>query len=165
MKIAIIYTTTNEITKKSSKILSGKLNAEVQRIPIGMANSECILKYDFIILAGSSIHNRVQGEFKRYISRNIKTLKEKPHALILNGENSKDAFNKTFTEELVNTSYAYSNFGYELKPEEGKYIEKRMTNRLIKKYTKENKRLPSLNFNEINKFAYSINSMIEKRVD
>lgn len=163
MKIAIIYSTKNSSTKKSCKILAKKLNAEVERIPIEMAKAECILKYDFIILAGSAIH-KVQNDLKIYISRNIKTLKGKPHALILNGENSKEIFNKTFTEELVNTSYIFSNFGYELNPNEGNYIEKRKTKKLIEKYDKENKALPSLKLDKIDEFADKINNLIDKRV-
>lgn len=163
MRIAIIYTTSSSSTKKSCKILERKLNADVQRIPIEMAKKDCVLKYNFIIIAGSSIHGRVQGELKRYISQNIKTLKQKPHALILNGE--KDLFNETFTQEMVETSFANSNFGYELNPDDGNYIEKRITNRIIEKLTKQNKDLPSLNLEEIDIFADKINSMIEKRVD
>lgn len=165
MRIAIIYTTSSSSTKKSCKILEGKLNADVQRIPIEMAKKDCILKYNFIIIAGSSIHGRVQGELKRYISQNVKTLKQKPHGLILNGKNDKDIFVKTFTHELVETSFANSNFGYELNPDDGNYIEKRITNRIIEKLTKQNKDLPSLNLDEIDIFADKINSMIEKRVD
>ncbi|MBP3792306.1 MAG: flavodoxin [Methanobrevibacter sp.] len=165
MKIAIIYTTTTESTKKSCKILSGKINADVQLIPIGIAKSECILKYNFIILAGSALNGKVQSDLKLYISKNIKTLKGKPLGLIINCEANKDRFNKTFTEELVNSSYINSNFGYELNPDEGNYIEKRKTNKLINDYKKNKESLPTLNIEEIDKFADYMNTMIEKRVD
>ena len=72
MKIAIIYSTSTKTTKKACKILSGKLNADVQLIPIEMAKTECLLKYNFIILAVSSYNGKVQSIFKRYISHNIK---------------------------------------------------------------------------------------------
>ena len=165
MKIAIIYTTLNSSTKKSCKILAGKLNADVQRIPIEMAKKDCVLKYNFIILAGSAVHGRVQGELKRYISQNLKTLNEKPHALILNGEDEKDIYNKTFTEKLVNSSFMNSNFGYELNPDDGNIIDKRLTKRLTEKLKKQNRNLPSLNLQEIDNFSEKINNMIEKRVD
>lgn len=165
MNIAIIYTTNSSDTKKSCKILSNKLNANVQLIPVEIAKSDCILKYNFIILAASALKGKVHGELKRYISRNVKNLKEKPLALIINCEEETDRFDKTFTEELVNSSYINSNFGYELNPDDGNYIEKRITNKLISKYKKENKDLPEINMNEINKFADYINNIIEKRVD
>jgi len=165
MKIAIIYTTNNTSTKKSCKMVASKINAQTQLIPIEMAKSNCILKYHFIILAGSALRGKVQSELKRYISRNIKNLKEKPLALIINCEDKKDRFNKTFTEELVGSSYINSNFGYELNPDEGNYIEKRKTNKLISNLKKDNKDLPRLNVNEMNKFADYINNIIEKRVD
>ena len=165
MKIAVIYTTTLESTKKSCKILAGKIKADVQLIPIEKAKSECILKYNFIIIAGSALNGKVQSNLKLYISKNLKTLKEKPLGLIINCEEDKDRLDKTFTEELVKSSYINSNFGYELNPYEGNYIEKRKTNKLIDNYKKNKESLPTLNIDEINKFADYMNTMIEKRVD
>ncbi len=168
MKIAIIYSTSSRTTKKACKILSSKINASVQLIPIEKAKTACLLKYNYIILAGSAYNGKVQSDLKRYISRNIKTLKEKPIALVLNceeGIDTKDRLNKTFTEELVNTSQINSNFGYELNPDEGNFIEKRRMNNLIESYQKNGKELPMLNLDEIDKFADYINNMINKRVD
>ena len=168
MKIAIIYAPASRATKKACKILSSKINANVQLIPIEKAKTACLLKYNYIILAGSAYNGKVQNALKRYISRNMKTLQEKPIALVLNceeGIDTKDRLNKTFTEELVNSSYINSNFGYELDPEEGNFIEKRRTNNLINNYKKEGKDLPVLNMDEIDKFADYINNMINKRVD
>ena len=168
MKIAIIYSTSSRSTKKACKILSSKINASVQLIPIEKAKTACLLKYNYIILAGSAYNGKVQSALKRYISRNIKTLKEKPTALVLNceeGIDTKDRLNKTFTEELVNTSQINSNFGYELNPDEGNFLEKRKVNNIISNYQKEGKELPVLNMDEIDKFADYINNMIKKRVD
>jgi menaquinone-dependent protoporphyrinogen oxidase len=98
----------------------------------------------------------------------MKTLKEKPIALVMNceeGIDTRDRLNKTFTEELVNTSSFSSNLGYELNPDEGNFIEKRKTNNLIEKYKKDGRSLPVLNMNEIDRFADYVNNMIEKRVD
>lgn len=168
MKIAIIYSTSSRTTKKACKILSSKINASVQLIPIEKAKTACLLKYNYIILAGSAYNGKVQSALKRYISRNMKTLKEKPIALVLNceeGIDTKDRLNKTFTEELVNTSQINSNFGYELNPDEGNFIEKRKINNMIDDYKKNGKELPMLNMDEIDKFADYINNMINKRVD
>ena len=168
MKIGIIYSTSSKNTKKACKILSSKIKASVQLIPIEKAKTACLLKYNFIILAGSAYNGKVQNELKRYISRNMKTLKEKPIALVMNCEeviDTKDRLNKTFSEELVDTSLFSSNFGYELDADEGNFIEKRRTNNIIKKYKKDGKSLPILNMNEIDKFADYINDMIDKRVD
>ncbi|MBQ2831319.1 flavodoxin domain-containing protein [Methanobrevibacter sp.] len=168
MKIAIIYSTSSKSTKKACKLLSSKIKANVQLIPIEKAKTACLLKYNFIILAGSAFNGKVQSALKRYISRNIKTLKEKPIALVLNCEeniDTRDRLNKTFSHELVESSYISSNFGYELNPEEGNFIDKRKTNNIINKYKKDGKSLPMLNLNEIDNFADYINGMIEKRVD
>ena len=98
----------------------------------------------------------------------MKTLKEKPLALAINCEEDidiKGRLNKTFSEELVISSCISSNFGYELNPNEGNFIEKRKTNNLIETYKENGKSLPSLNIDEIDKFADYINNMIEQRVD
>ena len=168
MKIAIIYSTSSRSTKKACKLLSDKIKANVRLIPIEKAKTACLLKYNFIILAGSAYNGKVQNALKQYISRNMKTLKEKPIALVMNceeGIDTRDRLNKAFSEELVETSFINSNFGYELNPDEGNFIEKRRTNNLINKYKKDGKSLPVLNIDEIDKFADYINNMIEKRVD
>ena len=168
MKIAIIYSTSSKNTKNACKILSNKIRASVQLIPIEKAKTACLLKYNFIILAGSAYNGKVQNALKRYISRNIKTLKEKPIALVMNceeGIDTKDRLNKTSSEELVDKSYISSNFGYELDPNEGNFIEKRKINNIIKDYKKDGKSLPVLNMDEIDNFANYINDMIDKRVD
>lgn len=165
MRIAIIYTTINKSTEKCCEILESKINADTKLIPIERAKKECVLKYNFIILAGSALNGRVQNSLKRYISQNIKNLKEKPLGLIINCEKDHDRLNKTFTEELVNTSYINSNFGYELSPDEGNIIEKRITNKIINNYKKNNKELPSIDTKEIDNFACKLNDLIEKRVD
>ena len=168
MKIAIIYSTSSASTKKACKILSSKIKASVQLIPIEKAKTACLLKYNFIILAGSDLNGKFQSSLKRYISRNMKTLQEKPIALVLNceeGIDTRDRLNKAFTEQLVDSSYINSNFGYELNPDEGNLFEKRKINNMINNYNKEGKSLPVLNIDEIDKFADYINDMIEKRVD
>lgn len=165
MKIAIIYSTNIRATKKAAKILSNKLNCQTQLIPIEKAKTACLLKYDYIILAGSINNGNVQGVLKRYISRNLKTLTEKPTALFLNcDENNEKNFDKTFSEELVKSSFLKSNFGTEINKDEGNFFEKRYKTRMISKYEKEGKNLPVLNLNEINQFADHINRVIDERI-
>lgn len=167
MKIAIIYSTSSRTTKKAAKILQNKINCKTQLIPIEKAKSACLLKYNFIILAGSINNGKVQGELKRYISRNMKTLREKPTALFINcsetGENSKN-FDKTFSQELVDSSFISSNFGDEINPDEGNFFEKRSKINLLSKYKKEGKEIPMLNLEEIDHFANYINDMIKQTI-
>lgn len=167
MKIAIIYSTNARATKKAAKLLSSKLNCKTQLIPIEKAKTACLLKYNYIILAGSIDNGKVQGVLKRYISRNLKTLMEKPTALFLNcdeNDSSEKSFDKTFSEELVRSSFLKSNFGTEINKDEGGFFEKRHKTKLISKYKKENKSLPMLNLNEIDQFANHINEKIEQRI-
>ena len=107
MKIAIIYSTLIEDSKESAKILKELINSEVVLISIKNVKSECLLKYNLIILGGSTYSNKVQGVFKRYMSRNIRTLLEKPHALYLNSDENIDIninLNKVFTREIIESS-------------------------------------------------------------
>ena len=92
MKIAIIYSTLIEDTKKSALLLKDLINAEVKLIPIDNARDVCLLRYNYIILGASTYNNEVQGSLKRYISRNIKTLLEKPTALYVNSDENLDRY-------------------------------------------------------------------------
>ncbi|MBE6505407.1 MAG: flavodoxin [Methanobrevibacter millerae] len=163
MKIAIIYSTLTDDTKKSAKLLKDLINAEVVLISIKNAKDVCLLKYNFIIL-GVSTYNKVQNSFKIYISRNIKTLLEKPHALYVNNDENLDIkanLNKVFTTELIESSSIYSNFGYEINTDIGNFFERRKSKKIIQNVDK----LPTLNKNKIEEFAKIINELIEKRVD
>lgn len=163
MKIAIIYSTLTDDTKTSAKLLKDLINAEVVLISIKNAKDVCLLKYNFIIL-GASTYNKVQNSFKIYISRNIKTLLEKPHALYVNNDENLDIkanLNKVFTTELIESSSIYSNFGYEINTDIGNFFERRKSKKIIQNVDK----LPTLNKNKIEEFAKIINELIEKRVD
>lgn len=167
MKIAIIYSTNIKATKKAAKMLSSKINCKTQLISIENAKTACLLKYNYIILAGSINNGKVQSILKKYISKNLKTLMEKPTALFLNCDESKNNdgnFDKTFSKALVNSSFLKSNFGTEIDKNEGNFFEKRFKTRLISKYEKEGKNLPMLNLDEIDAFANHINKIIDERI-
>lgn len=164
MKILLLYSTLIEDTKKSAILLKELIDAEVVLVPIERAKDQCLLKYNFIILAASTYNNKVQNSFKIYVSRNIKTLLGKPHALYVNSDENlsiDENLNKVFTRELIESSIISSNFGYELNPYIGNFIEKRKTKKLIE----NGENLPSLNIDKIKNYAYFINKLIEKRVD
>ena len=164
MKIAIIYSTLIEDTKKSAKLLKELINAEVVLISIENAKDVCLLKYNFIILGASTYNNKVQNSFKRYTSRNIKTLLEIPHALYVNSDENLDMevnLNKVFSTEMIESSFACSNFGYEIHTDIGNFIERRKSKKIIENADK----LPTINKNKIEEFAKIINELIEKRVD
>lgn len=163
MKIAIIYSTVTDDTKKSAKMLKELINAEVVLISIDNVKDICLLKYNFIIL-GVSTYYKVQGSFKKFISRNIKTLLEKPYALYVNSDENLDIvtnLNKVFSTEMIESSIVCSNFGYNVNTDIGNFIERRK----LKKIIENNKTIASLNKDKIEEFAKIINELIEKRVD
>lgn len=164
MKTAIIYSTLIDDTKKSAKILKELIKSEVVLISIENVKDICLLKYNFIILGASTYNGMVQGSFKRYVSRNIKTLIEKPHALYVNSDENLDMMtnlDKVFSQEIIESSFVYSNFGYEINTDIGNYIQRRKSKKIIEK----NDNVPILNKHKIEKFANNINNLIEKRVD
>ncbi len=165
MKIAIIFSTLIKDSKESAKILKELINSEVVLISIENVKDICLLKYNLIILGGSTYNNKVQGLFKRYMSRNIKTLLEKPHALYLNSDENIDMninLNKVFTREIIESSIACSNFGYNINTDTGNFLERRKYKKIIEK---NNNEIPSLNKKKIKEFARIINDLIKKRVD
>jgi len=164
MKTAIIYSTLIDDTKKSAKILKELIKSEVVLISIENVKDICLLKYNFIILGASTYNGMVQGSFKRYVSRNIKTLIEKPHALYVNSDENLDMMtnlDKVFSQEIIESSFVYSNFGYEINTDIGNYIQRRKSKKIIEK----NDNVPILNKHKIEEFANNINNLIEKRVD
>ncbi|MCR5026433.1 MAG: flavodoxin [Methanobrevibacter sp.] len=164
MKIAIIYSTLIEDTKKSALLLKDLINADVKLISIENVKDLCLLKYNLIILGVSTYNNKVQGSFKIYVSRNIKTLIEKPTALYVNSDENLDRkvkLNKVFTKELIESSIVCSNFGYEINTDTGNFMQKRKSKKILEK----NENVPHLNENEIRNYANKINNLIKKRVD
>lgn len=164
MKIAIIYSTLIDDTKKSAKLLEELINAEIVLISIKNVKDVCILKYNMIILGASTYNGKVQNSFKRYVSRNEKTLLEKPHALYVNSDEDLDMLenlNKVFSPEIIKSSYTCSNFSYDINTDTGNFIQRRRYKKIIEK----NNKIPSLNKNKIEEFAKIINELIEKRVD
>ncbi|WP_296794166.1 flavodoxin domain-containing protein [uncultured Methanobrevibacter sp.] len=163
MKIAIIHTTLTDDSKKSAKILKELINTEVVLISIDNVKDICLLKYNFIIL-GASTYYKVQGSFKKFISRNIKTLLEKPYALYVNSDENLDIvtnLNKVYSTEIIESSIVCSNFGYNISTDIGNFIQRRKSKKIIE----NNETIPSLNKDKIEEFAKIINELIEKRVD
>lgn len=163
MKIAIIYSTLIEDTKKSAQILKDLINEEVVLISIENVKDICLLKYNIIILGASTYNNKVQGSFKRYISRNVKTLLERPYALYVNSDENLDIdtnLNKVFAREIIESSILCSNFGYNINADIGNFIERRKSKKIIENC----EIIPSLNNYKIEEFAKIINELIEKRV-
>ena len=156
MKIAIIYSTKIKATKKTSELLSNKINSETKLIAIEQAKTDCLLKYNYVILVVSIINGKVQGAIKRYISKNLKTLTEKPKALILiceDCENTEKKYNKAFSESLVNTSLLKSTVEIEFEKDNS-----------FKNYKKKDKAIRILDLKKIDKIANNINKIIDNRI-
>lgn len=162
MKTAIIYGTTYGTTHKVAKILAKGIKGECVTIPINKAKSECLQKYDFIIIGGSIHKGRIQSQIKQYTSRNIKTLLGKNIGLFILANNDKEIdkyFRDSFTKGLVDSTVTTGFFGNEIHPEKGNLITKKIMINEIENYLKTDEELPSLKFDKIQDFMNEINKL------
>ncbi|OWT32890.1 hypothetical protein BGI41_05250 [Methanobrevibacter sp. 87.7] len=114
MRTLIIYDKINSNAENLSKEILDNINCEFKRaFPVKKAKDTCLLKYDFIILGGSIKRGNIPGNLKRYVKRNIKTLKGKNFALFIicyDREKVDKYFYKSFSKELVSASYTKKYF-------------------------------------------------------
>ena len=71
MKTAIIYASKTGTTKKVAKALADKIKGEVKLLPIANVKPRCLLRYDFVIIAGSIHYGRIQSEIKSFVNKNL----------------------------------------------------------------------------------------------
>ncbi len=164
MKTAIIYGTTTGTSRKIAKIIASKLKGEVITIPVSKAKDTCLLKYDFIIIGGSIHSGRIQSSIKSYVSRNSKTLKGINYGLYLSclSETKGEKYlMDSFGEDIVDAAFIADTFGGELNPNEGSYITRQKTKRIIKKW-KNKGRIPEIKMERIEHFTNEINNKIKK---
>ena len=164
MKTAIIYASKNGTTKKIAKALEEKIKGEVKTIPIAKAKDACLLKYDFIIFGGSIYYGHIQGDLKGFVNKNSKTIKGLNYGLFitcLNKEEKEEYLKKSFGEEIIESALITACFGGELNPNQGNMISKFMIKSALKRLKKENKELPSIDWELVDEFADTINEKMK----
>ena len=160
MKTGIIYASKSGNTEKIAKALAQKIKGEVKLIPISKAKSACLLKYDFIIIAGSIHYGRIQGEIKSFVNKNSKTLLGLNYGLFIScamRENEHDYLIKSFGEEIVKSALISSSFGGELDSNQGNFVTKRMIRSIEKQYS------PSIDWELVDDFANTVNERMKKQ--
>lgn len=164
METAIIYGTKTGTSRKIAKIIASKLEGETVTIPVAKARDTCLLKYDFIIIGGSIHSGRVQSSIKSYVFRNSKTLKGINYGLYLSclSETKGEKYLiDSFSKEIVEAAFIADTFGGELNPDEGSYITRQKTKRIMEKWEKRG-RTPQIKMDRIEHFANEINAKIRK---
>ena len=165
MKTAIFYASKTGKTRKIAKALAGKIKGEVITIPIHKAKAACLLKYDFIIIAGSIHYGRIQGEIKSFVNKNVQTLKGINYGLYItciNDEKSEEYLRKSFGEEILKSALVTASFGAEINLNEGDLITKHIIKSNLKRFKKENKEPPSIKWELVEEYADTINKKINK---
>lgn len=165
MKTAIIYASKTGNTEKIAKALAKKIKGEAKTIPISRAKSACLLKYDFVIIAGSIHYGRIQGEIKSFVNKNYKTIQGINYGLFIScmyQDKAEEYLKKSFSEELVKSAIIAESLGGEVDPKKGNLITKRMINSELKRLENENKEPPHIDWEKVDEFADIINERIKK---
>ena len=165
MRTAIIYATKTGTTKKVADALAEKIKGEVKLIPIANARPVCLLKYDFVIIAGSIHYGRIQSDIKSFVNKNNATLRGILYGLYIMcmfEDESDEYLRKSFGDEIVDSALITACFGGEVNPNEGNFITKKLIQGNLKKFEEEGKEPPSIKWELVDEFADEINNRINK---
>ena len=165
MRTAIIYASKNGATERVALRLKDKIKGEVRIFPITKFGSSCLLKYDFVIIAGSIHFGRIQSEVKSFVNKNAKTLQGINYGLYImciDKEKEKEYLEKAFTKEIVDSAFIVSAFGGEIDPNEGNFLTKGMKKKILEDMEKEGKGSPSIKWELVDEYADEINSRFSK---
>lgn len=166
MKTAIIYASKTGTTRKVAKALADKIKGEVKTIPIAKVESTCLLKYDFVIIAGSIHYGRIQGDIKSFVNKNSKTLKGINYGLYIMcmfEDKADEYLIKSFSKEIVDSAFITACFGGEVNPNEGNFVTKKLIKANLKQFEDEGKEPPSIKWDLVDEFAEKINNKMQKQ--
>lgn len=153
MRCLVIYDEINSSAAGVAKDIIDNINCEFKRaFPVKRAKDACLLRYDYIILGGSINRGKIPGDLKRYVDRNKKTLESKNFSIYIvcyDKEKVDKYLYKSFSKELINSSYSYTYFldkndsGFfskknKMEPEKIEKINKENINNLIDEVNKIN---------------------------
>ncbi|WP_297983662.1 flavodoxin domain-containing protein [uncultured Methanobrevibacter sp.] len=165
MKTAIIYASKRGTTRKVAKYMVERLDCEAITIPVAKSKSTCLLKYDFIIIAGSIHYGRIQSEIKSFVNKNRMTLKGINFGLYIvciNDDKSDQYLEKAFSREILDAAYIYDSFGGEVNLNEGDLITKHIIRSKLDDFKKERSEAPKINWEKVDAYIDKINQNIVK---
>lgn len=165
MKTAIIYATKTGTTKKVAKGLAEKIKGEVKLLPIANVKPGCLLRYDFVIIAGSIHYGRIQSEIKSFVNKNRATFRGILYGLYIMcmfEEEADEYMKKSFGEDIVENAMITACFGGEVNPNEGNFVTKKLIKANLKKFEEEGKEPPAIRWERVDEFADEINKRINK---
>ena len=165
MKTAIIYASKTGTTKKVAKGLAEKIKGEVKLLPIANVKPGCLLRYDFVIIAGSIHYGRIQSEIKSFVNKNRATFRGILYGLYIMcmfEEEADEYMRKSFGEDIVENAMITACFGGEVNPNEGNFLTKKLIKANLKKFEEEGKEPPAIRWERVDEFADEINKRINK---
>ena len=165
MKTAIIYATKTGTTKKVADALADKIKGEIKLLPIANVKPGCLLRYDFVIIAGSIHYGRIQSEIKSFVNKNRATFRGILYGLYIMcmfEEEADEYMKKSFGEDIVENAMITACFGGEVNPNEGNFVTKKLIKANLKKFEEEGKEPPAIRWERVDEFADEINKRINK---
>ena len=165
MKTAIIYASKTGTTKKVAEALAERIKGEVKLLPIANVKPGCLLRYDFVIIAGSIHYGRIQSEIKSFVNKNRGTFRGILYGLYIMcmfEEEADEYMKKSFGEDIVENAMITACFGGEVNPNEGNFVTKKLIKANLKKFEEEGKEPPAIRWERVDEFADEINKRINK---
>lgn len=162
MKILIAYGSKYGCTEKCAKILSQKLDAEVELCNLKNSKDVNVSNYELIIVGGSIYAGKIRSEVTNFCKSNLNLLKNKETAFFICCMREKDEAEKqlmgAIPKELLNDAISRGFFGWELIYTKMSFIDRFIT----KKIRKIEEDTSCISVDNINKFAEEINRHINK---
>lgn len=159
MQILIAYAGKTGTTEKCAGVLGQRLkNVTIINL---VTQDVDISKYDLIIIGSSIRIGMLHSSVKKFISKNIDSLKTKKVAYYICcgfNNNYKEYFEKNIAKELLDSAIIYDTFGGEMDISKQKGFEKFVVNMVSK--TEEGKKSAKILTDNIDKFIEVINSSI-----
>ena len=165
MKTAIIYATKTGTTEKVAEALAEKIKGEVKLLPIDNVKPGCLLRYDFVIIAGSIHYGRIQSEIKSFVNKNRATFRGILYGLYIMcmfEDECEEYMKKSFGEDIVENAMITACFGGEVNPNECNFLTKKLIKANLKKFEDEGKEPPAIRWERVDEFADEINKRINK---
>ncbi|MFW6022809.1 MAG: flavodoxin domain-containing protein [Halanaerobiaceae bacterium] len=159
MKILIVYGTKHGSAEKCAKILSERINGDVDLVNLKKKQNINLDTYDNIIIGGSIYMGKIRKEVSKFCIDNKEDLLNKRIGLYIScmqeGEEAEKELKDNYPDELYDQALATDVFGGEFNFEKMNFLERM----IIKKISGDSESTSNILKDNIEKFACMINNV------
>jgi menaquinone-dependent protoporphyrinogen oxidase len=158
MKTLIAFGTRYGCTEKCSKKLAEMLSDNVETVNLKKNLKIDLEEYDTVIIGGSIVIGKINGEVKKFCNNNLSDLLKKRIGLFIcagDADKTEEYLKNNFSAELVNHASVTSYFGYGVNFEKLNFALRAM----MRKNYKTDKSFTKILEDNISKFASEIKSI------